>query len=301
MINYKGKIGLLVMAIVVMNGCSLIKRPFFIKNKKKEARKEKREEKKIEKDIAKGKIDSTAIVPKDTLAMFPTDTQLARSFFSERAIDYTTFQAKVKMHYEGLEDKQNFTANFRMEKNKVIWVSITGFEIEVARAMITPDSVKAIERINKKYYLYSYSDIQKLIGLSVNFQTLQDLIVGNVIATQGKITEVKNVQDVLTTFIRGNDFINQITFTKKDTSLKQIQLQTQREVSTSSLLISMSQYLLDKGIMFSTMRDYSIQDIKGAASLNMEFKKYEFNQAMDFPFSIPASYKAHIESTSRKQ
>lgn len=299
--SYTTRLLILFVSVAALNGCSIIKIPFFIKNKKKEVRKEKREEKKIEKEIAKGKIDSTVLPLKDTVAIFPTDTQLARSFFSGRAIDYNTFQAKVKMHYEGLEDKQNFTANFRMEKNKVIWVSITGFEIEVARAIITPDSVKAIDRINKKAYLYSYNDIQKLIGISVDFQTLQDLIIGNTIATKGKITEVKNVQDVLTTFIRGNDFMNQITYTKKDTTLKQIQLQTQREISTSSLLISMSQYLNDKGIMFSTMRDYSIHDIKGAASLNMEFKKYEFNQPMDFPFNIPASYKAQNGATFQKQ
>lgn len=289
-----------ILLLTFFHSCTLLKKPFFIKNKKKEDRKEKREEKKLTKDIAKGNVDSTVLIKKDSLLVFPTDTQLARSFIGLRTIPYQTFQGKAKMHYEGQEDKQNFTAYFRMKKDSVIWVSITAFEVEAARAIITKDSVRAIDRINKNYYRYSYDDIQKLINLEVDFGTLQDLIVGNAVATTGSITEVKNVQDVLTTFIKGSDYTNQITFIKADTSMKQIQLQTQRKVSTSSLLISLSGYTRENNIYFSTLRDLNIQDIKGAVSLNIDFKKFDFDKDMEFPFSIPASFKPKLASTSPK-
>jgi hypothetical protein len=262
-----------------------------MKNKKKEERKEKREEKKLEKDVAKGKIDSTVLVKKDTVVVFPTDTMLARQFLQLRSISFNTFQGKAKMHYEGPDKKQNFTANIRLKNKEIIWVSISAFEIEAARALITPDSVKFIDRINKVSFAYGYQELQSIINLEVDFTTLQNLIVGNAIAMEGIITEVKNIDDVLTTFIRGVDYMNQITFAKSDTTMKQVQVQTQRAISTSSLLISLSGYSREQGIIFSTLRDLSIQDIKGASTLNVEFKKYDFNKVMDFPYTVPGNYK----------
>jgi hypothetical protein len=244
-----------------ISSCHVVK-PFFIKNKKKEARQEKRVEKKIE----KGKIDS-AIVKKDLPAILPKfDTVLARKIINYRNINYKTFQAKTKMHYESGDQKQNFNANFRLEKNTKIWASISGFGIEVARALITPDSVKAIDRFNKRYYLYGYKDLQKLINMEVSFKILQDIIVGN-------------------------DYSNQFTYNKTDSTLKQFQLQTTRSVSKSSVLVSLNNYQLLENNFLSTDRTYYIQDVKGAAQLNMEVNKIDIDKEIEFPFSIPANFK----------
>jgi hypothetical protein len=79
-------------------------------------------------------------------------------------------QLKAKMHYESAEQKQNFTVNFRLSKNEIIWASLQVPIVgEVARAYITPDSVKAIDKFNKRVYLYSFKDLQKLINIDVDF------------------------------------------------------------------------------------------------------------------------------------
>lgn len=196
------------------------------------------------------------------------------------------------MHFESGDEKQNFTANFRLEKAKVIWVSINAPLIgEVARAIVTPDSVKAIERINKRSYLYTYNDIQKLINIQVDFNTLQDLIVGNALSTNGSISDIKELGDLSTIFIKGEEYMNQLTFTKADSTLKQLQLQTVRAVSSSSILIAYQNYENAGVRKFPAQRNYHIQDVKGAAMLDMDINKYEFDTPTDFPFSIPANYK----------
>ena len=271
---------------MIISSCNVIK-PFFIKNKKKEARQEKRVEKKIE----KGKIDS-AIVKKELPAILPKfDTVLARKIINYRNINYKTFQAKTKMHYESGDQKQNFNANFRLEKNTKIWASISGFGIEVARALITPDSVKAIDRFNKRYYLYGYKDLQKLINMEVSFKILQDIIVGNSIATDGKITDMKELNYLMSIFIVNDDYSNQFTYNRTDSTLKQFQLQTTRSVSKSSVLVSLNNYQLLENNFLSTNRTYYIQDVKGAAQLNMEVNKIDIDKPIDLPFSIPANFK----------
>lgn len=271
----------------LVSSCKL-SNPFFIKNKKKEERKAKRAEKKEEKILKK---DSTVVVKIDSLKILPYDTMLARNIIDSKITNYNTFQGKARMHFESGEDKQNFTANFRIAKDKMIWVTISGFGIEVARAIITPDSIKAIERVNKKAYLYSYSDLQKLINLEVDFSTLQSIIVGDAIATNGKIDDVKELGQITTIFLNGSDFTNQISLSKSDSTLKRIYLQTRRAVSNSSVLIEYKKYEQMMNKNFPVNRLFNIQDVKGAASLDMEVNKFEFDIPLEFPFSIPANYK----------
>lgn len=280
--------------IIFSSSCHIVK-PFFIKNKKQENRIVKRIEKKVE----KGKLDSSYIskpittTPKVVTTLF--DTVIARKIIKHSLINYKTFQSKTKMHYENGDQKQNFTASFRLEKDKKIWASISGFGLEVARAIITPDSVKAIDKFNKRYYLYSYRDIQKLINMEVEFKNLQDLIIGNAVGLDGKISDVKEINSLMSIFISNADFSNQLTFNKTDSTLKQIQLQATRSISKSAVLISLNNYQLLENKFISTDRTYYIQDIKGASQLNMEVNKIEIDKDIDFPFSIPSNYKRVIK------
>ncbi len=278
------------MVFVFLSSCKFVK-PFFVKNEKKEDRKEKRVERKEEKKGVQVKTDTTNVVKKDSLHIATYDTLLARAIIKYRNIGYKNFQMKAKMHYEAAEQKQNFTVNFRIKKNEVIWASISGFGLEVARAIITPDSVKAIDKFNKKLYLYTYKDLQKLVNVDVDFSTLQDIIIGNAFSVNGQITNIIELADISTFFIKGSDFVNQLAFHKADTTLKQIQLQTMRPVSSSSILVNFSNYQIEENRKLSTVREYYIQDVKGAAALSMEISKFEFDKEVDFPFKVPANFK----------
>lgn len=291
--------------MLFLSGCELI-RPFFIKNKKKEDRKEKRVERKIERKENKidktasklgelkgviAKKDSLPATRKDTLMIKPLDTAYVNVLMNAKHMEYATYQCRAKMHFESEKDKQNFSINFRVRKDSVIWASITAPIIgEVARAVITPDSVKAIERINKRAYLYSYLNLQKLINVQLDFNTLQDLIIGNAISRNGVVMEIKDLGLLSNIFIKGPDFTNQLTYTLADSSLKQIQLQTSRPASSSSLLIAMSQYQWVDMRFLPTFRQYHILDIKGAIQMEMDISKAEFDKEVSFPFSVPRNY-----------
>ncbi len=299
---------MLILAVlaIMFSGCNVI-RPFFIKNDKKEDRKEKRTEKKIERKESRvekkqdkieglkndlAKTDSLPVAKKDSLVIRPLDTAYAHAMIRAKKISYTTYQCRAKMHFESDKEKQNFSINFRMLKDSIIWASINAPIIgEIARAIVTPDSIKAIERVNKKSYLYSYKDIQKLINIEVDFKTLQELIVGNAIALEGPFTDIKELGAFSNILIKGKDFTNQLTYTKADSTLKQVQLQTSRPASSSSLLIALNQYGWVDNRFFPAQRQYNILDIKGAIELDMEINKAEFDKSVDYPFSIPKSYK----------
>ncbi len=75
----------------------------------------------------------------DSLAIIrQTLDQLTRNH-----IDFKTFSAKVKVHYEGGDGKDNeFNAFIRMQKDSMIWISVNAvLGFEAFRLLVTPDSV----------------------------------------------------------------------------------------------------------------------------------------------------------------
>lgn len=99
---------------------------------------------------------------------------------SARNRHFGEMKAKVSISYETPTDRQGFSANVRMMQDSVIWVSIAPLlGIEVVRAVITPDSLKLVDRFNKRYYLGSFDRLNELLDVNLDFTMLQSLITGN--------------------------------------------------------------------------------------------------------------------------
>ncbi len=297
----------------LFQSCSL--KPFFIPNPKKDKKNEQKIEKKIvkkNKAISKKEkkiealsknIKSKKEIELDSLKFIQAEEKLKQdelnafeerrknaSPFLENKIFYNTASIKAKMKYESGNDKQSFVANFRLEKDKKIWVTISAFSLEVARALITPDSILAYEKLNKNSYMLSYNKMKELINIDVDFKTLQDIIIGNSIAENVPIVDVTEKGGSVHIVFKGDEFLNQLTYNKSDSSLRQIQLQTTRGIYVSKINTLFGNYKLENNNKIATDRKYFYEDSKGSGSLEMEVQKISFDETLTFPFSIPEKY-----------
>ncbi|MBK7856213.1 MAG: DUF4292 domain-containing protein [Bacteroidetes bacterium] len=67
-----------------------------------------------------------------------------------------------------------------MRRDSVIWISISpALGIEVARVLITKDSVKVIDRLSNKYKLTDYKYLNDLLRMNVDFDIIQGVLTGN--------------------------------------------------------------------------------------------------------------------------
>lgn len=88
--------------------------------------------------------------------------------------------AKVAISYKVGDEAQSFNARIRMKQDSIIWVSIAPLlGIEMVRAVITPDSLKLLDRFGRRYYLGRFSRLNELLGVDLDFAMLQSLITGN--------------------------------------------------------------------------------------------------------------------------
>ncbi|MEW6467768.1 MAG: DUF4292 domain-containing protein [Bacteroidota bacterium] len=76
-----------------------------------------------------------------------------------------------------------FNVSVRARKDSVIWMSITDpvmGAVEGARVLITRDSVKFMDRLNKRYFTGGFDTLKKLFNVDeLDFEMIQSIMVGN--------------------------------------------------------------------------------------------------------------------------
>jgi len=98
---------------------------------------------------------------------------------SKNEFKFDVFTAKANVKFT--DGKENaFKTHIRIKKDSAIWMSITPLlGIEMARVLITKDSLKFINRIDKEYFLGSFDYINEKFGVDIDYQMLEAILVGN--------------------------------------------------------------------------------------------------------------------------
>ena len=207
-------------------------------------------------------------------------------------INFTTFSAKINVDYVDAEDK-NYNVNVfvRMYKDSVIWVSVNAiFGIEALRAFITKDSVKILNKANKEYSARAVSYLQEVTALPLDLSILQDLLMGNPVFLDSNIVSYSRSGSTVSLLSVGGWFKNLITLNEDNKIIQRIKLDDADPARNRTADLTYSDYENKKGVYFSTKRKISIAE-KKKLDIKLEFKQYEFNESLTFPFSIPKNYK----------
>lgn len=250
---------------------------------------------------------TTAISKKDTTTQLKTDTatvsaldlhedslKYIRQLYSHlqtNTIDCRTFSAKLKVHYESSDGKDyEFNAFIRLQKDKMIWISINALlGIEAFRAIITPDSVKVLNKLDKVYQARSVSYLQEISQLPFDFNTMQSVVLGNPIYLDSNILFYKKEVQGVSLLSIGPVFRNYLTL-NNDLSLKHSKLDYVDQMQARSCDITYGEYEKADTVLFSTYRKIVAAE-KARLDVELNFNKFSFNENLNFPFSIPKNYK----------
>lgn len=246
----------------------------------------------------------TAIAQKDTVATAVINPVInakkdSVDFINEtytkikaNRIDYTTFSAKIDVDYEDANGKKyNVNAHLRMYKDSVIWVSITAIlGIEGLRAYITPDSIKLLDKQNKLYIARSVSYLQDVTALPLDMKSLQDLLIGNPVFLDSNIVSYSKAPNTISLLSIGSFFKNLFTVRDSDKQAMSSKLDDQDMLRNRTCYLTYDDFENKKGVSFSTKRAISVSE-KGKLDIKLDFKQYDFNETLSFPFSIPKNYK----------
>ena len=98
----------------------------------------------------------------------------------KNALDYKYFTIKrINTSFSDGISKTNFRLNLKAKKDEVILASISKLNIPVGRVLLTPDSVKYVNYIEKNYFIDDYAYLSKVLNIDLDFETIQSIISNN--------------------------------------------------------------------------------------------------------------------------
>lgn len=207
----------------------------------------------------------------------------------KQPIDYDYCSARIKATASTPENRQTVTVNTRIKMDSIIWMSFSKFGIEGAKALITPDSIYLIDRLNKEYTIKHISFIETMMGHNVDFTTLQSLIVGKPIYFEGENVKIFESDDESVGIIDELDnYTNKVWVTTNDMLLQKMEI-TQTGTDTSITAI-ISDYQLVEGQSFPHDRTIKLK-AETLYELDATYSRVSFKGPLDFPFRVSEKYK----------
>jgi hypothetical protein len=93
------------------------------------------------------------------------------------------YSAKADVELSMPDEQRSFKAHLRSVKDSAIWASVVPLlGIEAARVLLTPDSLKIMDRINDRYFVGDTGATRKRFGLVPELDLLQRALNGEAIA-----------------------------------------------------------------------------------------------------------------------
>lgn len=209
-------------------------------------------------------------------------------------IDFKTFYAKLKVDYESAAETQNFIAYMYVDKDKSIVLRLVGSFLGITKegfvAKITKDSVIVLNKIKKTVQYRTLSYLKDLTQLSFDYNTLQNLLIGNPVFLDSNIVSYRSTEEQLSILMIGELFKHLITLNKADNKVLFSKLDDVDELRSRTCNISYAKYEKLQNINFSTERKISISE-KSKLDVWLDFKQYIFNEPLTYTFSVPKNYK----------
>src|ERR1700744_3839958 len=203
--------------------------------------------------------------------------------------NFTTFSGKARTKLNINGSSNDVTLNIGIQKGQKIWVSITAIAgIEVARALITPDSLLVINKLQGLYMKKPFSYIYTYTSREIDYGSIEALLVGNAIpqllngGTQmqtdsGKTVLSGNLQELVYKLILGPDM------KASHTDLADQAQGQSLTVDNSTFIQSGNRVLPSQINMTSVANSKKVQ-------VNLHYMKADFDLPLEYPFSIPSRY-----------
>lgn len=202
---------------------------------------------------------------------------------------FNTLSIKAKADLNIANKSNDVSMNIRIKNGEAIWVSVTALAgLEVARALITPDSVKVLNRLDNVYIQKPFSYIYEFTNDNITFKTLQSILIGNLIA--------EFVTDSTELEIRGTNAQLQNTLgtmlykVQTNEQNKVIQSDLSDESANQSLIVEYGEFLplSQQQIPQSVMMKSAVKNKN--ISLSLKFSKVDIDVPVDLPFRVPERF-----------
>ena len=211
--------------------------------------------------------------------------------------EFAFLTTKSKFSFKNqTQDLDNVTVNLRIQKDSLIWISVTGVGFEVARGLISRDSIAFMDKIHKTYFLFDYEQLSKKYNFKLDFPLLQSVIIGNLPFPQTDSDSVLKEKDYYVLKqnagrISAENYIS-------ETTLKLLKLKASETPGDNTFSLDYQDFKPVNDLLFPFVSNM-VLNVKSPkdqqfykTEVGIKHNKVEvLTENPGFPFSIPSSYK----------
>ncbi len=205
-------------------------------------------------------------------------------------IDFSTLALKGKASLAINGDQNDVTMVIRILKDKKIWISVSAVAgIEVARTIITPDSLKLLNRLDKTYLKKPFSYLHDYTNKQIDFTLLQSVLSGNVY--DGFLLDKSSLIQENGVWVLSGNVENLAFKTVFNTLLKLSETTLNDPVGAQGFKVVYDNYTPVSNSLFASSLKINTMSGDKKIDLGIEFNKIESNNPVDFPFNVPKSFQ----------
>ena len=248
-----------------------------------------------------------------------TEHKLLKQIESNRLNDSTLFAKRIDVSFTDGENSDNFKASLKISRDSFMQISLTApLGIEVARILLTQDSIKFVDVYHKKYFLADYDYFNQRYDVSLTYDFLQNIFTNTF--SDFTLLDESNLRTKRYKLDRTEMGYKLWTVDKKNAGkkLKKFYKQSGSERDEIILLqeilidptyfrpLSMSLKDLNEGVgisvryenfvrfgeeLFPEKMRFTLFSKKSNMGLNLKFQRMEFNVPVEPNFRILSKYK----------
>ena len=210
---------------------------------------------------------------------------------------FTSFYSKLSSQYKDSTQNRSFKTSLRMFQDSAIGALIKFGSIPIINAVITKDSVKMTNKLEKCYTLQSIDFLKESFGVDFTHRNMEELLMGFPIAYNAD-AEYDRVKDpyayLLSSELKkdgdsGDELIIYYEFDKSAKQLKSTRLYSISD-STEIKIDYLTRQFVD-GYSVPENVSIVIRTPKQEINVKLEYRKARVNKRETIHFVIPDSYE----------
>ena len=229
---------------------------------------------------------------KTTKSVLEADTsvsvkEVVKNYKSRNALDFKTLHIKGNTSYSLF----NITLDIRIKKDEVILVSCRApFVGTVIKAYITPDYISYYNKWESEYFEGDYEFLSEFLGTELDFQKVQNLLLGRTLDVLDKERFVYAIENNLYKLSsERSDLSKAYYFEPLDFNLVKQHVAQKHENRSAFIEYSNYKTLNNNRLPYAVF--ISSLNGKDKNEFKVDYKTIDFDTQISFPYNIPDGYK----------
>ncbi|WP_414458832.1 DUF4292 domain-containing protein [Flagellimonas lutimaris] len=200
---------------------------------------------------------------------------------------FKTLRGRVKIDYANGDDSQGVNVSLRMEKDKVIWMSAP---LGVVKVHITPNKVSFYNKLQNEYFDGDFSYLSNLLGTELDFEKVQNLLLGNAVLDLRKEkfnSEVYNGNYQLKPKKARELF--KILFQLEPKNFKIAEQEISQPENARQLMAKYTYQDISGNVLPEEVKIIA-EESGDLTTIDLSFRNLELNKPMNFPYKVPKGY-----------